>query len=287
MFETLHPKEFYRKFLEASVRPCGRGLSTARRANVSWGSLQCADGSSIARVGNTTVACGLKLEVGTPEATAPKTGRLAVDVILSPLCSTRYQVGRQCDEAVSCASRLQSVVEASKMLDFEQLCIDEGKSVWVIYADIVCLNHDGNIFDACMMALVSALQDLRLPDTEVEDDGEVVVTQEKAEATTRLALMEHAPVALSFALLEGHVLADPNAAEEALSTGSITLTYTADGKLLGCKKTGGKAISQAQLQRCMELASARARTVGPLLKGNSARGGKADVLASASVPMDE
>lgn len=280
-FETLHPKEFYSKFLEASVRPCGRGLNTVRKATVSRGSLKCADGSSIARVGSTTVACGLKLEVGIPEATQPKRGRLSVNVVLSPLCSTKYTIGKSCDEAVSCAHRLQSLVESSRLLDFEQLCIEEGKSVWVIYVDIVCLNHDGNIFDACMLAMMAALQDLRLPDTDVEEDGEVVVTQERNDATMRIKFTHPPPVPLTFALLEGYIIADPNAAEEALSRGSITLTYTGDGRLLGCKKAGGKAISQAQLQQCMDLASKRARALAPLLLPEE-RGD-----ASATVAMDQ
>lgn len=44
------------------------------------------------------------------------------------------------------------------MVDLNDLCISEGKAVWVLYADIVCLNDDGNVFDASLLALVSALK---------------------------------------------------------------------------------------------------------------------------------
>ena len=44
------------------------------------------------------------------------------------------------------------------MLDLSQLCISEGRAVWVLYADMVCLNDDGAVFDAALLSFVSALQ---------------------------------------------------------------------------------------------------------------------------------
>ena len=50
---------------------------------------------------------------------------------------------------------------SSKMLDLSDLCISEGKAVWVLYADIVCLSDDGNVFDAALLAFVSAMQNCK------------------------------------------------------------------------------------------------------------------------------
>jgi exosome complex component RRP43 len=36
------------------------------------------------------------------------------------------------------------------------------QAAWVLYADIVCLNYDGNVFDAALLALVSALKSSEL-----------------------------------------------------------------------------------------------------------------------------
>jgi exosome complex RNA-binding protein Rrp42 (RNase PH superfamily) len=41
------------------------------------------------------------------------------------------------------------------------LCIKEGKAVWVLHADIVCLNYDGNILDASLLALTTALKNCK------------------------------------------------------------------------------------------------------------------------------
>lgn len=39
------------------------------------------------------------------------------------------------------------------------LCIEPGKSVWVLYVDAICINYDGNAFDATLLAMVAALRD--------------------------------------------------------------------------------------------------------------------------------
>lgn len=43
-----------------SVRPDGRGLLKFRPAIVNVGSVKTADGSSLVKIGNTTVVCGIK-----------------------------------------------------------------------------------------------------------------------------------------------------------------------------------------------------------------------------------
>jgi hypothetical protein len=41
-------------------------------------------------------------------------------------------------------------------LDF--LCIHPGKAVWCLYIDALCINYDGNAFDAALLAMVAALK---------------------------------------------------------------------------------------------------------------------------------
>lgn len=44
------------------------------------------------------------------------------------------------------------------MLPLNSLCIAKGKAVWVLYVDAICINYDGNAFDAALLAIVAALQ---------------------------------------------------------------------------------------------------------------------------------
>jgi len=45
------------------------------------------------------------------------------------------------------------------LLDEEQLVIEKGKAVWYLYVDLYCLDYDGNLFDASLVALLAALHD--------------------------------------------------------------------------------------------------------------------------------
>lgn len=53
---------------------------------------------------------------------------------------------------------INRVLKESKVLDLKDLCIEEGKAVWVLYVDAVCVAYDGNIFDAALAAIMAALK---------------------------------------------------------------------------------------------------------------------------------
>lgn len=44
------------------------------------------------------------------------------------------------------------------MLPLKYLCIHPGKLAWVLYNDATCVNDDGNVFDAALIAMVTALK---------------------------------------------------------------------------------------------------------------------------------
>jgi exosome complex component RRP43 len=56
----LHPTKYYRDYLEHNIRPDGRELDHYRPIIVNLGSISTADGSALAKVGKTTVVCGIK-----------------------------------------------------------------------------------------------------------------------------------------------------------------------------------------------------------------------------------
>jgi len=45
----------------------------------------------------------------------------------------------------------------AKMIPLQTLVICSGKAVWTLYVDATCINYDGNVFDATLIAMVSAL----------------------------------------------------------------------------------------------------------------------------------
>ena len=70
----IYPLDFYRKFLDKNVRPDGRHLSKCRPTLINTKCISSADGSSVVKIGSTTVTCGIKLEIAAPRSPNVKEG---------------------------------------------------------------------------------------------------------------------------------------------------------------------------------------------------------------------
>jgi len=47
---------------------------------------------------------------------------------------------------------------SSHTLPPTSLVIAPGKAAWAIYIDVVCINYDGNAYDAAVLAVMAALR---------------------------------------------------------------------------------------------------------------------------------
>lgn len=157
------------------------------------GSITTADGSALVRLGETVVVCGVKAEIAEPELDQPEHGFLGSYIIYSlswnslglmkysvpnldlpALCSPHFKPGPPGDEAQVLSERLNealvtfvlwlpfktktySAASAGTVLT-ESLCINPGRAVWVLYVDATCINYNGNVFDAALIAMVAALR---------------------------------------------------------------------------------------------------------------------------------
>lgn len=157
-FKTVEPLEYYRRFLKENCRPDGRELGEFRTTTVNIGSISTADGSALVKLGNTTVICGVKAEFAAPPTDAPDKGYVVPNVDLPPLCSSRFRSGPPGEEAQVASQFIADVIENSQIIQKEDLCISPGKLAWVLYCDLICLDYDGNILDACTFALLAALK---------------------------------------------------------------------------------------------------------------------------------
>lgn len=81
-----------------------------------------------------------------------------MNVELPSICYKKIRPGIPCDEAMKTTSFLNEVCNNCKIIDLKQLCICVDKLVWVLSCDIYCLNYDGSVLDACLIALLSAIQ---------------------------------------------------------------------------------------------------------------------------------
>ena len=62
-----------------------------------------------------------------------------------------------------------------------RLCVSAGKLAWILYCDVVCLNSDGNLFDACLLSVMAALAATTLPTVTMDDTTKVVTVHTRGE----------------------------------------------------------------------------------------------------------
>lgn len=147
--------------------------------------------------------------------------------------------------------------------------IDEVKDVpeqltvgWYLYADLYCLDYDGNVFDCALIALLTALHNVHLPTLSVDSNGEDILASEDRPIKLQL---HHHPVAVTFGVMEDHILADPTAEEESLLNGSFTIIYNEEG-LVSYLSHGGSPITDEKLKVCMKHTKDRLKEILKLIQ---------------------
>ncbi|KAG9285349.1 hypothetical protein G9A89_010824 [Geosiphon pyriformis] len=243
-FRKIQPKEFVRKFLAQNIRPDGRVFRQFRKTTINLGQIKTAEGSAVVRIGSTTVVCGIKAEVAEPKTNSSTDGYLVPNVELSPICSPKVKPGPPNELAQVMSENLNKLLKSAAVLSLDDLCIEEGKAVWVLYADVVCINYDGNVFDASVIAMLAALSNVRLPQVEYQDG--IVMATETRPIKLKLSRL---PFSTTFAFFDGlYLLADPNETEESIIEDVITIACDETGQLCNIWKTGGSSCSQEQIK---------------------------------------
>uniref|UniRef100_A0A3P8WX36 Ribosomal RNA-processing protein 43 n=1 Tax=Cynoglossus semilaevis TaxID=244447 RepID=A0A3P8WX36_CYNSE len=226
-------------------------------------SISTADGSALVKYGNTTVICGIKAELTNPTVEAPGKGYVVPNVDLPPLCSSRFRPGPPGELAQAASQFIADIIESSEVIQPEDLCIERGKLCWVLYCDLMCLDYDGNLLDACVVALLAALKNTKLP--EVTVNKETSLPQVNVDQRHSLNIHRH-PVATSFSIFDDSILmVDPTDEEESLATAQLTVVTDEEERLCCLHKPGGTAMSGEKLQECMSRATVRQREIQKLI----------------------
>lgn len=97
-------------------------------------------------------------ELATPKADEPDFGFLITNVELPALCHPKYRPGPPSDHAQVISNLVSDIIVNSKCVDLKDLCIVSDKLAWVLYCDMVCIDNDGSVVDACIIALLASLK---------------------------------------------------------------------------------------------------------------------------------
>ncbi|MES1916853.1 MAG: hypothetical protein MHM6MM_008635 [Cercozoa sp. M6MM] len=235
-FVKVHPREYFRRFLQQQTRPDGRSLRAARQVEVRTGTLSNCAGSALAAMGRTKLLCGIKCEVCTPSAVHPRQGRLEVNVRLTPVCAREFAWQKATSTELALSQRLRALLIDSGALDLDELCITENRYAWCLYVDLVCLEYAGNVFDCALLAITAALHNVRLPHTVVDEEVRVasaVPRQQRRQLRLRKALL---PVSFALVNIDGapKALLDSSVVEEDNADAQVHVVFAAPpGALAG------------------------------------------------------
>lgn len=289
VYKRLHPREYLDRYLGQSIRPDGRGISTARRAALSVGIVGSAVGSAMAKIGRTTVTAGVQATLSSPAPASPSSGSVELEVHILPLtCGPTFGTGGYKAELRKAGVKERVCIEhflrsnAVGQVDLDELCVEEGLLVWNLSITLYCLDDDGCLEDAFMLATLAALQNTRLPGITLIDedagdgDGELpdastgqdqhsgAIAVASRQRNTRLTVLSPG-LSATFALIEEHVIIDPTHDEEAVADGILVLVMNLDGTLRSMEKSGRATFGTEHLSSCLKLAEERLKVLRDLL----------------------
>lgn len=251
-FREIYPQTFLHRYLEHNVRPDGRALGEVRGTSLICGNLShpTTVGSAFVRQGGTSVVAGVKAVLG-------QTG-VNFHVEMSPLCNGE-RPGLPSAFALFCKEKIGHLL--SPAVDPTSLVVDEARGVgWALNVDVYCVDDDGSVFDALVLASVAALTNVRLSQLVWSDSQGLFVEQQ---GSKRCLKVVDPPFSLTFALVDRWIVSDPNHEEEDVADASVSIVWRASGALSCVEKRGGMAISRSGLEQCM---GAARRRVGELEK---------------------
>ncbi len=226
-----------------------RRLDQYRPIKLTLGVAGKAHGSALAEIGNTKVMVGVKVEVGRPFKDMPDMGVLNVNAELLPLASSEFEPGPPDENAIELARVIDRALREPGVVDLSELVLIPGEKVLVVWVDIYVLDHDGNLFDASMLATMGALLDTMMPGYEVKEDGSVEVT-----GPPRPLPVTKKVVSVTLGVLGNIFLVDPSLEEEVVADGKLVFAFDEEGNLVGLQKSGPAWIDYERVGPAFNLA---------------------------------
>jgi exosome complex component RRP42 len=230
----------------------GRGLTDYRELQLETGVVGRAEGSARVRLGKTEVLVGIKIDVGKPFADVPNKGVLTVNAELTALASPSFEPGPPSENAIELARVVDRGIRESKAIVLEELCVEPGKKVFIVFVDVYILNHDGNLIDASAMAALAALINTKMFNYEVKE-GEIKVKP----GYTPLPVKNY-PIAVTFAKINDKLIVDPWLEEEQVMDARLTITTDKDGNICALQKGGYGYFTTQQILEAAKIAKNKA-----------------------------
>eukprot|EP00451_Oxyrrhis_marina_P021492 CAMPEP_0204353334 /NCGR_PEP_ID=MMETSP0469-20131031/32592_1 /ASSEMBLY_ACC=CAM_ASM_000384 /TAXON_ID=2969 /ORGANISM="Oxyrrhis marina" /LENGTH=269 /DNA_ID=CAMNT_0051340233 /DNA_START=17 /DNA_END=826 /DNA_ORIENTATION=+ len=245
------PREFYSRFVEQGLRPDGRAVTAYRKLRVTRGVVNSALGSSACRLGKSYYIAGVRAVLQAPDPSSPCRGTIAFDVNFSPFCSSAFRDHRSTSQISSfVTSSLAAIFESPQVMDLTELCVKPGELAWCLEVSVECVEYDGSGLDAVVLAVTSALEDVRLPpiyDPSANDN------QGRSSATCLHLGVR--PVAITLVKFDDNVwLVDPTESDQQVGA-SLTVCFIGTERMFFCLGGMSGGLEGPGFQRMLQMAS--------------------------------
>ena len=253
--------------LQEGKRIDGRLFDEVRELTIDIDVIPKAEGSARARLGDTEVVAGVKVQPERPFPDTGDQGMLICTAEILPVAHPSVETGPPQPPVIELARVTDRGIRESKMLDMKQLVLEKDKSVIGIFCDNAVTDHDGNLFDACSYATTAAINSCKIPKYEMKDDVPVKIENEfTVPPTTTL------PVSVTMAKIGEHVIVDPNLDEWSIMDARITITTNSDGNVVALQKGGYDGFTQDELVKCAEISVKVGSKIREIIKQSTTQG---------------
>jgi exosome complex component RRP42 len=247
------------QLISSGKRLDGRGLTDFREIQIELGIIERAEGSARVRLGKTEVLVGIKIESGEPFPDTPNEGVLTVNAELVPLASPTFEPGPPDENSVELARVVDRGIRESKAIMLEDLCVEPGKKVFVVFVDVYVLNHAGNLIDASALAALATLMNAKMFNYEVKE-GEI-----KIKPGYKPLPLRNYPIATTFAKIGDKLVVDPDLEEEQAMDARLTMTVEKDGRICAIQKGGNGYFTAQQIYEASKIAQQKATEIRKLV----------------------
>ncbi|MHA2017118.1 MAG: exosome complex protein Rrp42, partial [Promethearchaeota archaeon] len=156
-------RNYILKHLKDGKRIDGRGLFEFREIKIKTNFVPKAEGSADVFLGDTRVMCGIKYDIGKPFSDNPDKGVCTVMSEFVPIASPMFESGPPREDSIQLARVVDRGIRHTNCLDYDELCIEPGKFVYIIFVDCYMMDYFGNLTDAAAIAAIAALVSAKLP----------------------------------------------------------------------------------------------------------------------------
>ncbi len=236
------------ELLNQGNRVDGRALDEPREISIEPNIIPKANGSAKIRLGDTEVVCGVKIQPDRPFPDMGDKGIFICTAELLPLSHPSVETGPPQPHVIELARVVDRGIRESHMVDVSQLVIKKDKSVIGVFADIVVIDFDGNLFDACSYAATAALLTSTTPKWNWVDEKPVLIDGKETPLPTSTI-----PVSVTMGKIGDHIIVDPNGDEWGSMDARVTITSNSDNSICALQKGGSDGFTQDEIIRCGEI----------------------------------